>query len=89
MIDSERFKLLYGPYVAPKVQKDTRQPLAQRSTLVESHIKSATRWLNSARDAGLFKKPGMIEQAKKDPDLAILADRAEFRQIIEPPQNGR
>jgi tetratricopeptide (TPR) repeat protein len=52
---------------AAAVQKDTRRPLAQRSTLVESHIKSATRWLNSARDAGLFKKPGRSSKLRRTP----------------------
>jgi len=41
------------------------------------------RWLKQAREAGLFDQANVRAQAEKDRDLAILADRAEFRQIIE------
>jgi hypothetical protein len=34
----------------------------------------------------LFNDPAMCDQAKKDPDLAVLARRDEFRQIIDPPE---
>ena len=74
---------------AASVRKDSSVSPAQRSRLVDSHIKDAMRWLRSAGEAGFFEKPGMRDHAKKDEDLAILADRAEFRQIIEPPQTKR
>jgi eukaryotic-like serine/threonine-protein kinase len=61
----------------------------QRSRQVEAHIRDALRWLKAAREAGAFNDTGVCIHAKEDPDLAILADRAEFRQIIEPPQNRR
>ena len=40
----------------------------------------------AARDAGVFKDAEARDSALKDDDFAILVDRPEFRQVIEPPQ---
>jgi tetratricopeptide (TPR) repeat protein len=82
----DRYNLgcLYGR-CATSVQKDASVSPAQRSRLVEAHIKHALDWLKSARKAGYFDDQRVRDHAKNDPDLAILAELDEFRQIIEPP----
>ncbi len=50
----------------------------------EAHIANALRWLKAAAEAGFFRDPVIRDHAKKDPDLAILRDRPEFRQLVEP-----
>jgi hypothetical protein len=74
---------------AGSVVKDGNISTPDRSRLVDSHTTNALAWLKSAHDAGVFDKPGMRDYAKKDPDLAILADRPEFKQIVEPPPTNR
>jgi eukaryotic-like serine/threonine-protein kinase len=69
--------------VAAAVRKDQSMSIAERDRLVESHISDAMRWLNSAAVAGIFGDAGMRDYAPNDPDLAILADRSEFRKLIE------
>jgi serine/threonine protein kinase len=74
---------------AKSVQADASVSPDQRSRLVEDHIKNALDWLRSAREAGLFNEKSTRDHAKKDEDLAILAEIADFRQIIEPPGTDR
>jgi serine/threonine-protein kinase len=71
---------------AASAQNDRRILPAQRTRLVESHVREALRRLTSAAKAGFFNDPAMRDAAKKDPDVAILAGRPEFRAIIEAPQ---
>ena len=86
----DRYNLgcLYGR-CAISVQKDASVSPAQRSRLVEAHIKDALRWLKSAREAGFFDDQRVRDHAKNDPDLAMLAELDEFRRIIEPPRTDR
>ena len=53
---------------------------------MESYITDAICWLRSAADTGIFRDRAMRDQAKKDPDVAILRDNEKFRQLVEPPQ---
>jgi hypothetical protein len=71
---------------AEAVRKDSRFSPEERAALEKSHIMNALSWLRLAGEAGLFRDPAMCDQAKKDPDLAVLAQRDEFRQIVEPPR---
>jgi eukaryotic-like serine/threonine-protein kinase len=64
-------------------RNDQRVPSDQRANRVESHISSASRWLEAAAKAGFFRDPGIRDHAKQDSDLEILRERPEFRQIIE------
>jgi hypothetical protein len=57
----------------------------ERAGLEKSHFKNALFWLKSAAEAGLFNDPAVCDQARKDPDLAVLVERDEFRGIIGPP----
>jgi serine/threonine protein kinase len=86
----DRYKLgcLYGR-CAKSVQTDANVSPAQRSHLVKAHIKGALDWLKSAREAGFFKEQSTRDRARNDPDLAMLAELDEFRQIIEPPRTDR
>jgi tetratricopeptide (TPR) repeat protein len=63
--------------------KDTRTLLAERARLVEADISDALRWLESAARSGFFKDPANRDHARNDPDLSVLASRAEFRKLIE------
>jgi tetratricopeptide (TPR) repeat protein len=79
---------LYG-LCAVRARNTTNLPAEQRAHEVETHIREALRWLKAAQGAGAFKDSALRAHAKNDPDLAILKDRPEFRQIIEPPQSKR
>jgi len=68
---------------AAAAAKDTRTAPEERARLVESDIRDALRWLQCAALSGFFKEPANRDHASKDPDLAILAGRAEFRKLIE------
>jgi len=68
---------------AAATAKDTRTAPDERARLVESDIRVAIRWLQCAASSGFFKEPGNRDHARKDPDLAILAGRAEFRKLLE------
>jgi eukaryotic-like serine/threonine-protein kinase len=66
----------------------------KRAKLVKSHIVDSLRWLKSASEAGFFRNPANCDHAKKDPDLEILRDCPEFRQLMElpaakPANNGK
>jgi tetratricopeptide (TPR) repeat protein len=68
---------------ASSARTDTRLSPGERAALEQSHIKNALSWLKSAAEIGLFNDPVMRDQAKNDPDLAILAPLGEFRQIVD------
>jgi eukaryotic-like serine/threonine-protein kinase len=74
---------------AKAAQNDGKLSGESLEILVNSHISDAMRWLNAARDARYFDNAEARDDAKKDPDFAILTDRPDFREIIEPPQNKR
>ena len=74
---------------ADSVQKDASVSAAERSRLVDSYIRDALHWLRSARNAGFFDNGGAHAIAGQDSDLAILAGRAEFRQLLEEPPGTR
>lgn len=71
---------------AGALRMDLRLTANELLRLVESHIGYAIRRQKSAAERGLFKDVDQREQANKDPDLAILAGRREFREIREGPQ---
>jgi tetratricopeptide (TPR) repeat protein len=68
---------------AAAVRHDKGVPSEQRARLTQSHIADALRWLRSAAEAGYFRDAANRDHARKDSDLEIVRDRAEFRQIIE------
>ncbi len=70
-------------HCAVAVRKDTGHSPDQRAPLVESHVADAIQWLKAAAKAGFFSDPANRDHAKKDPDLEILRDRPEFRQLVE------
>jgi len=88
--DEDRYNLacLFSLFAA-SAQNDIRSSPDQRTRFVESHVSNALHWLKSAAEKGYFKDADQREHAKKDPDLAILAGRAEFREIVDPPQTKR
>ena len=65
---------------------DKQLPPDDRARLVESRITDAMRWLRLAAEAGFFNDPTTRDQARIDPDLVILVQRDEFRQLIAPPE---
>jgi hypothetical protein len=67
---------------AADVRKDRSVPAEQRVHRAESHITKAMRWLKSAAAARLFGDHANCELPKKDPDLEILRDRLEFRELV-------
>ena len=54
----------------------------ERSHLIDAHIAEALRWLKVAAETGFFRDPANRNNARNDSDLAILADRDEFRTLI-------
>ena len=67
---------------AASISGDTRLSREEREALRQSHVKNALSWLKSAAETGLFNDPAMCEEAKNDPDLAILAPLGEFQKIV-------
>jgi tetratricopeptide (TPR) repeat protein/tRNA A-37 threonylcarbamoyl transferase component Bud32 len=86
----DRYNLgcLFG-LLATNASKDSRAVPEERVRLVESFIGEALVWLKSASSAGFFQKPANCDHARKDPDLAILRDRAEFQKLIESHRDKR
>jgi serine/threonine protein kinase/tetratricopeptide (TPR) repeat protein len=68
---------------AASIHGDSHLASEQRAGLEKAYIKSALLWLKSAAEVGLFNNPVMCDEAKNDPDLAILAPLGEFRQIVD------
>jgi tetratricopeptide (TPR) repeat protein len=56
----------------------------ERTRLSETHIAEAIHRLKAAEAAGFFREHASREQARIDPDLAILANRDEFRELVNP-----
>jgi hypothetical protein len=61
---------------------DIQASLKDRKRLAESRIAEALGWLKSAARLGFFRDPASREYARRDPDFAILANRDEFRRVI-------
>jgi tetratricopeptide (TPR) repeat protein len=70
--------------LAAATRSNTQLSPEKRAHLVEARIADALRWLEGAATTGFFRDPAKQGWAKRDPDLAILADREEFRKLIEP-----
>ncbi len=71
---------------ALKSRNDPGLPDSRKDALVKSYIAESLNWLKRAEQLGFSKDPQHREHAPGDPDLEILKDRAEFRQLIEPPR---
>jgi eukaryotic-like serine/threonine-protein kinase len=74
---------------AQSLRSDKQVPAGQRAPLEESLVSNSLRWLKSAQEKGFFENPGAREHAKEDSDLSILAEREEFRRLVEPAQTRR
>jgi eukaryotic-like serine/threonine-protein kinase len=70
--------------VAVSVRNNAQLSTEVRAQRVELHITDALGWLKGAAAMGFFRDPANRASAKSDSDLAILADRDEFRKLIEP-----
>ncbi len=70
--------------LAAAARSDTQLSPEKRANLVEARIADAIRWLNGAATTGFFRDLDNRGWAKRDPDLAILAERDDFRKLIEP-----
>ena len=70
--------------VAAAVRNSTQLSPAERSRRVEGHIADALHWLEGAAITGHFRDPAIRDSAKRESDLAILADRDEFRKLTAP-----
>ena len=70
---------------ATAVTRDPSVLPADRARLVEAHISDAMHYLSLAAKGGLFRNPAIRDGAKKDPELAILANRPEFLKLINTP----
>jgi len=65
-------------------RNNSRLATDERTRLAETHLAQAIRRLKAAEAAGFFREPASREQARIDPDLAILADNDEFRRLLNP-----
>jgi hypothetical protein len=74
---------VYFAICGAAARNDARAAPAQRAILVETHVKDALRWLKSTAETGVFNDATQREAALKDPDLKILRDRPQFRQLID------
>jgi eukaryotic-like serine/threonine-protein kinase len=64
-------------------QRDKNSSFEERKRLAESRIAEALGWLKSAARLGFFRNPACREYARHDGDLTILANRDEFRKLID------
>jgi tetratricopeptide (TPR) repeat protein len=70
--------------LAAAARSNTQLSPEKRAHLVEARSADALRWLEGAAATGFFRDPANRDWAKRDPDLAILAARDEFRKLVEP-----
>jgi eukaryotic-like serine/threonine-protein kinase len=68
--------------VAAAARNNTQLSPQERARRVEAQIADALRWLEGAATTGFFRDPAIRDWAQKDPDLAILAERGEFRKLV-------
>lgn len=68
---------------ASAVGGDASLPPAERSLRADRYAGRALARLERAADAGFFRDPGMAALARRDPDLAAVADRPEFRRLLD------
>jgi tetratricopeptide (TPR) repeat protein len=64
------------------VRKDDQLSPMQRDRLAEHYAAHAVGLLTKAHAAGLFKDPAHVTHLKKDPDLAPLRARDDFRKLL-------
>jgi hypothetical protein len=50
---------------------------------VEANAKQAVALLARARQGGFFRRPGAVEHLRRDPDLACLRAREDFRGLLK------
>ena len=74
---------------AVAVRSNAKLAPQERARLVEIHSIEALRSLKGAAMTGFFREPANRDWARKDPDLAILAERDEFRTLIAAEYNER
>jgi eukaryotic-like serine/threonine-protein kinase len=70
--------------VAAAVRKNTQISPKECARRVDSLIADALHSLEGAAATGFFRDPAIRDWARKDPDLAILASRDEFRKLVAP-----
>jgi tetratricopeptide (TPR) repeat protein len=68
---------------ATAAKSDTHASVEERNRRAESRIADALGCLSSAAGLGYFRNPASREYARKDPDLAVLANRDEFRHLTD------
>jgi tetratricopeptide (TPR) repeat protein len=68
---------------AAAARDDNRVAADERPRRAAPHVSDALRWLKAAAAAGFFQDTANRDHARKDSDLEILRDRAEFRQLVE------
>ena len=86
--DCYNLACVWALLAAPTI-KDVLSPGIGREPLAKPDIANALQWLNSAARAGFFRDPANREHARKDPDLAILAGRADFQELIASSETTR
>jgi eukaryotic-like serine/threonine-protein kinase len=69
--------------LARAATKNTQLSPEKRSHLIEAYVAEALRWLRDAGGAGFFRDPPNRNNAKNDSDLAMLADRDDFQNLID------
>jgi eukaryotic-like serine/threonine-protein kinase len=69
---------------AAAARNNSQLATGERTRLAETHIAEAIRRLQAAEAAGFFREQAGREEARRDPDLAILASNDEFRRLVSP-----
>jgi serine/threonine protein kinase len=64
------------------VRQDGQQSSDQRARLEEQYAARAVEWLGRARDLGAFRDQKLLEEFRKDDDLAVLAGRSDFKSFM-------
>ena len=61
---------------------DASLPAAERDALAERYAARAVQWLAVAKAQGVFENPNNVKKTQTEPDLAVLRDRADYRQLL-------
>jgi tetratricopeptide (TPR) repeat protein len=69
--------------------RDGRLEPEDRQRRARAYANEARAWLRRASAAGFFRDPGNCDHARTDPDLAPLADHAEFLELLKAPSSSR
>ena len=67
---------------AVAVRNNAQLSPEERAHRAETHITDALHSLKAAATTGFFRDPVKSDWARKDPDLAILAERDEFQKLV-------